>query len=104
MAIAKRTGLIVAGMHRSGTSAVARLINLLGADMARDIVPANAWNEDGHWESHPIITLHDRMLETFDARWNSLSGIGEEGLPSIGERRQLVDAIKSVVVEQYGDS
>ncbi len=95
-----RTGLIVAGMHRSGTSAVARMINLLGADMARDIEPANAWNDLGYWEPKSVVALHDRMLRQYDASWNSLSDIGAE---AAGSPDHIAD-IKAVILEQYGES
>jgi len=36
----KRSAIVIAGMHRSGTSALTRVVNLLGADLAADLVPA----------------------------------------------------------------
>jgi len=42
---AQRTAIIVAGMHRSGTSATTRIINLLGAQLARELIPADIGNE-----------------------------------------------------------
>src|SRR5215470_17990760 len=51
-ALDARTCIIVAGMHRSGTSATARVINLLGADIASDLLPSIPGNNDrGFWES-----------------------------------------------------
>src|SRR5438270_30655 len=41
-----RTCIIVAGMHRSGTSAVARVVNLLGADITRRLMPAFPGDND----------------------------------------------------------
>jgi hypothetical protein len=41
--VRKKTCIIVCGMHRSGTSAaVTRVVNLLGADIACDLLPAVA--------------------------------------------------------------
>jgi hypothetical protein len=58
----KRTAIVIAGMHRSGTSALTRVVNLLGADLAADLVPAGVGNEQGHWESWAALKLHNRML------------------------------------------
>lgn len=58
----ERTAIIVAGMHRSGTSVTARIVNLLGAQLARDLIPAGIGNEHGHWESRAAQDLHNRML------------------------------------------
>jgi len=47
------TCIIVAGMHRSGTSATTRVINLLGADIASNLVAGIPGDNDrGFWESH----------------------------------------------------
>jgi len=55
--------IIVAGMHRSGTSALTRVVNLLGADIARDLMPAVAGDNDrGFWEPLAVVKIHDRLL------------------------------------------
>jgi len=65
-----RVGVIVAGMHRSGTSAMTRVINLLGADITADLMPASRDNERGFWESNRITAIHDRLLEALGSRWD----------------------------------
>jgi hypothetical protein len=58
------TGVVVLGMHRSGTSAATRVVNLLGASLPRedDIVPPSAKNPKGYWESISLIRLNMRIL------------------------------------------
>ena len=58
----ERTAIIVAGMHRSGTSVTTRIVNLLGAELARDLIPGDIGNERGHWESRAVQDLHNRLL------------------------------------------
>lgn len=58
--------VIVCGLHRSGTSAVTRLINLLGADIADDLLPSRPDNSRGYWESAAIVRVHDRLLKAVD--------------------------------------
>ena len=66
-----RLCILVVGMHRSGTSAVTRVINLLGAGIARDLTPPQADNnERGFWESEAIIGIHDELLAAFGAAWD----------------------------------
>jgi hypothetical protein len=63
--------VIVAGMHRSGTSATARVVNLLGADIARELMPAIAGNNDrGFWESKAVHDIHEALLETLGSAWD----------------------------------
>jgi hypothetical protein len=58
-------GVFVLGMHRSGTSAATRLINLLGlgAPAEEDLLPPDTSNPRGYWESSSLIELNDRLLE-----------------------------------------
>jgi hypothetical protein len=65
-----RVGIIVAGMHRSGTSATARVINLLGADIAQDLMPAMDANEKGYWESKAVAKIHDGLLHELGSSWD----------------------------------
>jgi GT2 family glycosyltransferase/glycosyltransferase involved in cell wall biosynthesis len=63
--------IIVAGMHRSGTSAVTRVVNLLGADIARELMPpAPANNETGFWEPIAVTKIHDRLLKELASSWD----------------------------------
>ncbi len=63
-------GVVVLGMHRSGTSAATRLVNLLGPatcdvnDMVR-----GPWNPRGHWESRSLMHLNDRILREMGRAW-----------------------------------
>jgi hypothetical protein len=61
---------LVLGMHRSGTSALTRVFNLLGADLPNNMLGANPTNEAGHWESLDLLAIHDNLLETAGSRWD----------------------------------
>lgn len=71
----RRKGFIVLGMHRSGTSAATRVINLLGGDIAADLMEAEHGNNDtGFWESQDIYEIHEQMLaEASGLTWDDLS-------------------------------
>jgi hypothetical protein len=60
------SGVMVVGMHRSGTSAVTRVINLLGVPLGRedDIYTADD-NPSGHWESNTLCDLNEMILHVF---------------------------------------
>lgn len=68
-----RQGILVLGMHRSGTSALTRVLNLLGAELPSDLVEADRWNERGVWESCDIMALHDQLLGRFSSSWDDPS-------------------------------
>jgi len=62
----------ILGMHRSGTSMVARMLNLCGVDLGGegDLVPANESNRAGHWEHARFIEFDDRILAHFGGTWD----------------------------------
>jgi hypothetical protein len=61
-------GVVVLGMHRSGTSAVARAINLMGVpiNIESDWVASQPDNPRGYWESATLIKLNTRVLALFN--------------------------------------
>ena len=56
-----RSAIVILGMHRSGTSALAGVLNMLGCDLPETLMPANAYNEKGYFESNAIRLLNDRV-------------------------------------------
>jgi glycosyltransferase involved in cell wall biosynthesis len=72
---ATRTGILVLGMHRSGTSAVTGALTLAGATTPRDPMPATADNPRGYWESPRIARFNNRLLESAGTRWNDPAAI-----------------------------
>jgi hypothetical protein len=62
------TGVFVLGMHRSGTSAVTRLISLLGLHTPpeEDLVLPSAKNPKGYWESESLVAFNERLLWAID--------------------------------------
>ncbi|WP_374442555.1 sulfotransferase family protein [Stella sp.] len=65
----RRLAVLVLGMHRSGTSAVARLVSLLGADPPTDILAGGDGNQAGYWEPGGLVAVHDRLLREIDSSW-----------------------------------
>ena len=65
-------GVFVLGMHRSGTSLLARLLNLLGCKLPKDLLGANESNPSGHWESLKAIEINDALLRALGRRWDDV--------------------------------
>src|SRR5262245_60256825 len=57
-----QTCILVLGMHRSGTSAVAGALGILGAALPTDLIEGHASNPKGHFESQAIVRIHDELL------------------------------------------
>jgi len=66
-----RRALLVLGMHRSGTSALTRVLSLLGADLPANLMQPKADNNElGFWESLPIYALNEEILASAGTRWD----------------------------------
>lgn len=62
----------IAGMHRSGTSMIARLLNICGMYLgAQDrIIPPRPDNPAGFWENIDFVTLNDEILASKGGGWD----------------------------------
>ncbi|MDN5923369.1 MAG: hypothetical protein L0H70_00035 [Xanthomonadales bacterium] len=72
--------ILIAGMHRSGTSALARVINLLGADIGTELTPAAPGNPRGYWEEKAIVELNDECLVALGSAWDDPTPLPKDWL------------------------
>lgn len=97
-AAAKSRCLVVLGMHRSGTSATTRVVNLLGADLSQNLIPPNPSNVTGFWESRSINQIHNELLREFGLMWQDYLP-----LPAGWEKSEAARKAKTRLLE-YLDS
>jgi hypothetical protein len=69
----QRRALVVLGMHRGGTSAIAGCLQRLGVDFGPRLMPANPDNARGYYEHLDIVRLHDRLLLNAGTSWDDAS-------------------------------
>ncbi len=65
----EKIALIVGGVGRSGTSALTRVLNLLGATLPEQVIPPGWGNEKGFWEPRAIVELSDEILRGFGSNY-----------------------------------
>jgi len=70
--------IIVLGMHRGGTSALARGLSVLGVDLGHDLLLPAVDNPKGFWEDSSIVSINERLLTTLRLHWDSISPITEK--------------------------
>ena len=80
---AERSGLIVLGMHRSGTSAITGALRLCGAWLGEEaeLTAANSENPRGFWERRDIRTICDRLLHASGADWWKIGSFDPNAIP-----------------------
>lgn len=62
--------ILVLGPHRSGTSALTRVLNLLGVDLGGEMLPPKFDNQLGYWEHREVFELHERLLSRAGSAWH----------------------------------
>lgn len=100
---AVRTCLLVLGMHRSGTSALTRLINLLGAQLPKRVLGAGEGNPTGHWEPEALVDINERLLAEARSSWDDWRQIDLSGLPP--DRQNFYrDDISKALADDFGSA
>jgi hypothetical protein len=100
----RKRAILVLGMHRSGTSALTRVLNLCGADLPKNLMqPIGGNNETGFWESRDYYELHQRILKSVGSTWTDPAAMPEHwfGSPAyLG----LVDEMVRLLEADFRDS
>lgn len=96
--------LIVLGMHRSGTSALAGSLHLLGADAGRHLsVAQENINPRGFWEHVGIEAAHERLLTKLGSGWYDERPLPERWMES-HEANKAKQALVSILREEFASS
>ncbi len=74
--------VLVLGMHRSGTSALARALHLLGLGLPENLLPPAPDNPGGYFESKDLTRLNEEILIGAGTSWHDPSLIPAEWFAS----------------------
>jgi len=96
----ERHAVLVLGMHRSGTSALTRVLNMLGLDLPKTIAGASEGNETGHWESHKLNALDDSILDELGLKWFSWNAVNTDQLGA-KRKQEIIDEIAAMLRLEY---
>jgi hypothetical protein len=103
MASSTRQALLVLGMHRSGTSALTRVLGLCGAALPHHRMVAHRSNPLGHWEPQPIVDAHDRFLAEAGTGWDAMA----DYRPAIFDAQPAAEcrrALTGLAIREFGDA
>ncbi|QHS23468.1 sulfotransferase family protein [Virgibacillus sp. MSP4-1] len=62
--------VVVLGMHRSGTSTVALILQALGVNMGDSLLGSSSGNPYGHAEDMDFLQLNNHMLDSVKSSWD----------------------------------
>lgn len=94
-------GVLVLGMHRSGTSVLARVVNLLGVPIgSKDdlMIESSPGNPKGHWESNSLTGLNEELLALAGGFWSAPPELEHGWCLSIPQdfRQRAIDTFRKV--------
>ncbi|MBD5802548.1 Chromosome partition protein Smc [Azoarcus sp. Aa7] len=83
-----RRVIVVLGMHRSGTSAVTRSLELVGVRLGDVLHPASIDNPKGFWEDRDVLSVNEELLAELGSSYDGL-GLLLKDLPATDRIRAL---------------
>lgn len=95
--------LLVLGMHRSGTSALTRVLSLAGAKLPQRLMGAGPGNDLGHWEPQALVDYFDRLLAEVGSSWHDWQGPDLTRLPP-ARKDAIRNEIADILAEDYQDA
>jgi len=98
----KRT-LIIAGMHRSGTSLISNWLTKCGLQLGEQLLGPGWGNEDGHFEDVEFLKMHEEVLNSNHLPPSGLTDVQIDTF-SIYEKEKLksIIKIKQQLYDQWG--
>lgn len=99
----ERRCVFVLGMHRSGTSALTGLLQLLGVDLGSDMMAPRVDNEKGFFENNQVVKLNERILTALGSDWDDLRPL-PVGWWEREDIRVFEDEIAGVLAGEFGEA
>src|SRR5215207_145920 len=87
--------IVVIGMHRSGTSVIARGLQVMGVELGNKLMPPfEENNSKGFWEDLDINALNNEMLHSLKSDWHFLTPIHPSDVDTLCKNGYLQRAIE----------
>lgn len=96
-----KRAVLVLGMHRSGTSALTRVINLMGFAAPKTLMAATEANEAGFWESEVFMDLNETILKACDSNWYRRRPFQVDPL-AVTRANGLYAKVRETLAAEYG--
>jgi len=91
----KRQLIVVLGMHRSGTSAITRGLQVMGVELGDKLMPGiEGNNAKGFWEDIDINSLNNEMLKLLKKDWYSLIPIEQHDIEALNKAGYFLSAVE----------
>jgi hypothetical protein len=93
----------VLGVHRSGTSSLAHLLNVLGAKLPDKVMGPAHSNPLGHWEPMRLMEMNEEILSTIGRSWHDPRPIPSNWFRS-KEAYAFHERLAAAIASGYGNT
>ncbi|MGH8214746.1 MAG: sulfotransferase [Rhodanobacteraceae bacterium] len=100
---ASSEAILVVGMHRSGTSAATRVLNLLGVELGGSLLSPGPGNRLGHWEHREVVAIHEELLRGLDMSWDDTRALPSAWMASAAADTAR-ERIAALVTQEFAGS
>mgnify|MGYP003403579564 FL=1 len=94
--------VVVLGMHRSGTSAITRALQVLGVDLGEDLISPKIDNGKGFFEDIDVVNFNNDALTYLQTDWHSLSPVTPADVDSLSKAGFLLRAVELLRAKMLG--
>jgi hypothetical protein len=96
----KSTALLVAGMHRSGTSATTGALRHFGVPLGTRLQAPGGDNPKGYWENELVVTVHEQLLQELGSSWDDVRDLPPDWVHSaVAQKAKL--ALQKIIREEF---
>lgn len=90
--------VVVLGMHRSGTSAIAKALSIMGVNLGVNLLPPKEDNKKGFWEDFNIVDFNTNLMQQQFQDWDTFGPIEQDFSDECYEK------VIKYVEKEFGDS
>ena len=95
--------ILILGMHRSGTSALAGTLQRLGVRLSAKLLPSDMHNVTGYGESQEINLLMEKLLNAAGSRWHDWLPFSPAAAPP-QQMLEITGALRATVLLEGGEA
>lgn len=96
----KQYCLLIYGMHRSGTSAFAGMLNKGGIAMGNSLMERSHDNPKGFYEHTKVVDINEQILHKLGQTWDATVALPENWIARVGIQ-SLKNAIRQLITKEF---
>ena len=101
--MSQQQAIFILGMHRSGTSALARVVNLLGAALGDELMAAAEDNQKGFFEHEGAVVAHEALMQTMQRRWCDFLPL-PDGWTEAQAAIECAHTLEAIIAREFADA